>query len=60
MFRKKRDAMEAVIKGQSDILEIVKAQQKSIDILIKNLTDLQKVCFQLVCYVELMYNPFST
>lgn len=46
MFRKKRDAMEAVIKGQSDILEIVKAQQKSIDILIKNLTDLQKVCLE--------------
>ena len=46
MFRKKKDTMEAMIKGQSDILDIVKAQQKSIDILIKSLTDLQKICLE--------------
>ena len=45
MLRKK-NAMEIAIKSQSDILEIVKAQQKSIDILVKSLTDLQKICLE--------------
>lgn len=49
MFRKKkRESIDAVIKGQSEILELVKSQQKTVDILVKSLTDLQKICLEQV------------